>query len=459
MNKESDNTREEVELSQLVGAIIRDVAKARVQADQYSHLLSEKYKEKEDNGEQLVSFPVPRAEISDVEVKFKFAVSEIKEAPDSTETKIFFFNKVLEKYTPILTEKYFFLCNENKIKISPQKEQSYQINIRDSIAQWIKEKFICKESEDKKNLQIQKSEKINDLADALKKIPIPLSNIFEEIQNKTHPIANDIINLYKKNPESFQKYLTIDNPELLSTDYQKKIVDLCDTVKKIAIELRSELDSLHSKFLKYRKSDGKVIDLWDAASSKKSRKERDATFDNFIFKYNQKYENISPKIAPKIWRTITPNPSEKYKDYPRYRLYINDFNVSFDVGTHKGFGKYNAEKENINIKILPLFFSEFEKYLHVHFEPVNRSSISPIIFNIPISTANMSPQKWEVTNGNIKEFTNQLHSLEQQSIDAEKEENLNTIQEVIKKDEVIESTIGEISNVESNSGLSIVKYF
>ena len=74
--------------------------------------------------------------------------------------KIFFFNKILEKYTPILTEKYFSLCNKNKIKISPQKEQSYQINIRDSIAQWIKEKFICKESEDKKNLQIQKSGKI-----------------------------------------------------------------------------------------------------------------------------------------------------------------------------------------------------------------------------------------------------------------------------------------------------------
>ena len=91
MNKESDNTKEEVELSQLVGAIIRDVAKARVQADQYSHFLSDKYKEKEDNGGQLVSFPVPRAEISDVEVKFKFAVSKIKEAPDSTE-KIFFFS-------------------------------------------------------------------------------------------------------------------------------------------------------------------------------------------------------------------------------------------------------------------------------------------------------------------------------------------------------------------------------
>ena len=218
MNKESDNTKEEVELSQLVGAIIRDVAKARVQADQYSHLLSEKYKEKADTGEQLVSFPVPRAEISDVEVKFKFAVSEIKEAPDSTETKNFFFNKILEKYTPILTEKYFSLCNENKIKISPQKEQSYQINIRDSIAQWIQDTFICEISEDKKNLQIQKSEKINDLADALKKISIPLSNIFEEIKNKTHPIANDIINLYKKNPESFKKHLEIEKPELLAAN-------------------------------------------------------------------------------------------------------------------------------------------------------------------------------------------------------------------------------------------------
>ena len=52
MNKESDNTKEEVELSQLVGAIIRDVAKARVQADQYSHFSATNTKKKktmEDN--------------------------------------------------------------------------------------------------------------------------------------------------------------------------------------------------------------------------------------------------------------------------------------------------------------------------------------------------------------------------------------------------------------------------
>ena len=150
----------------------------------------------------------------------------------------FFFNKVLEKYTPVLTEKYFSLCNENKIKISPQKEQSYQINIRDSIAQWIQDTFICEILEEQKNLQIKineekesikekikgkKEEKILEIVrenftNHLKKIPIPLSNIFEEIQNKTHPIANDIINLYKKNPESFKEHLEIEKPELLAAN-------------------------------------------------------------------------------------------------------------------------------------------------------------------------------------------------------------------------------------------------
>ena len=131
--------------------------------------------------------------------------------------KFFFFNKVLEKYTPSLTEKYLSLLSA-QITLSAPEKTSYQKKTQYHIAQWIKEKFICKESEDKKNLQIQKSEKINDLADALKKIPIPLSNIFEEIQNKTHPIANDIINLYKKNPESFQKHLEIEKPELLAAN-------------------------------------------------------------------------------------------------------------------------------------------------------------------------------------------------------------------------------------------------
>ena len=142
MNKESDNTKEEVELSQLVGAIIRDVAKARVQADQYSHFLSDKYKEKEDNGGQLVAFPVPRAEISDVEVKFKFAVSKIKEVLDPIETKKFFFKKVLEKYTNLLTNEYFSVAQKILI-LSPKDLLFYRESIRKSIIDWLETNFEC----------------------------------------------------------------------------------------------------------------------------------------------------------------------------------------------------------------------------------------------------------------------------------------------------------------------------
>ena len=169
---------------------------------------------------------MPRAEISDVNVNLKFAIDKVEEAQDADEANQFFFNTIIEKYTSIFTDEYFSLCNENKIKISPQKEQSYKKQIRDSIAQWIQDTFICEISEEQKNLQIQiKKEKesikktiIEDFTNHLKKIPIPLSNIFEEIQNKTHPIANDIVNLYKNNPESFKKHLEIEKPELLAAN-------------------------------------------------------------------------------------------------------------------------------------------------------------------------------------------------------------------------------------------------
>ena len=252
---------------------------------------------------------------------------------------------------------------------------------------------------DRKDLEEAKTSRENSITDAndvydaaaAEILEISRPNIFKTLYEKENLTAKDIITFYKKETDVFEKHLTIDKPELLSTDYQKKIVDLCNTVKKIAKELRSDLDALYSKYLEYKKSDQAVTDAWDAASSKKSRKERDATFDNFIFKYNQKYENISPKIAPKIWRTI----SEKYTDYPQYRLYINDFNVSFDVGTHKGFGKYNAEKENINIKILPIFFNELGKSLQLYFNSISKKFLPTIAFSLPVSSTGVISQKWE----------------------------------------------------------------
>ena len=201
-------------------------------SDRYSNYVGEGYRPKLtdegsiENENQLISYSVPRAEISDVNVNLKFAIDKVEEAQDADEANQFFFNTIIEKYTSIFTDEYFSLCNENKIKISPQKEQSYKKQIRDSIAQWIQDTFICEISEEQKNLQIQiKKEKesikktiIEDFTNHLKKIPIPLSNIFEEIQNKTHPIANDIVNLYKNNPESFKKHLEIEKPELLAAN-------------------------------------------------------------------------------------------------------------------------------------------------------------------------------------------------------------------------------------------------
>ena len=75
------------------------------------------------------------------------------------------------------------------------------------------------------------------------------------------------------------------------------------------------------------------------------------------------------------------------------------------------------------------------------------SSMLDIVYGNGMWVATSSKSVFTSTvNGNIKNFINELYELEQQSIDTEKEENLNTIQEVIKKDKDIESTIGEISN-------------
>ena len=230
MSSKTDTTKS-VEMHQVVGAILKDITKAREISDRYSNYVGEGYRPKLtdegsiENENQLISYSVPRAEISDVNVNLKFAIDKVEEAQDADEANQFFFNTIIEKYLDILTDAYL-----NTVKtvenFSTQQLQSYQINIRDSIAQWIQDTFICEISEEQKNLQIQiKKEKesikktiIEDFTNHLKKIPIPLSNIFEEIQNKTHPIANDIVNLYKENFDTFKEHLEIERPELLAAN-------------------------------------------------------------------------------------------------------------------------------------------------------------------------------------------------------------------------------------------------
>jgi hypothetical protein len=62
------------ELNQLIGAILRDVSQARFLSDLYSRQISFTY----ENDSLLRRFPVPRAEIDEVEFNLPFMVTEVK---------------------------------------------------------------------------------------------------------------------------------------------------------------------------------------------------------------------------------------------------------------------------------------------------------------------------------------------------------------------------------------------
>ena len=230
MSSKTD-TAKSVEMHQVVGAILKNITKAREISDRYSNYVGEGYRPKLtdegsiENENQLISYSVPRAEISDVNVNLKFAIDKVEEAQDADEANQFFFNTIIEKYLDTLTDAYL-----NTVKtvenFSTQQLQSYQINIRDSIAQWIQYTFICEISEERKNLQIQiKKEKesikktiIEDFTNHLKKIPIPLVNIFDILNKKKQFTVEEIVNLYKKNAGVFKEHLEIERPELLAAN-------------------------------------------------------------------------------------------------------------------------------------------------------------------------------------------------------------------------------------------------
>ena len=64
------------DLQQVVGAILRDLAKARFSADLYSRSIARYY----ENDYLLRRFPVPRADVEEVELDLKFSIASV---PDS----------------------------------------------------------------------------------------------------------------------------------------------------------------------------------------------------------------------------------------------------------------------------------------------------------------------------------------------------------------------------------------
>lgn len=61
------------DLQQVVGAILRDLAKARFASDLYSRSIARYY----ENDYLLRKFPVPRSDVEEVEVELKFSISEV----------------------------------------------------------------------------------------------------------------------------------------------------------------------------------------------------------------------------------------------------------------------------------------------------------------------------------------------------------------------------------------------
>ncbi len=69
------------DLQQVIGAILRDLAKARFSSDLYSRSISRYY----ENDYLLRKFPVPRSEIEEVEIDLKFSIADVVDSSVNTE--------------------------------------------------------------------------------------------------------------------------------------------------------------------------------------------------------------------------------------------------------------------------------------------------------------------------------------------------------------------------------------
>ncbi|MGD8497954.1 MAG: hypothetical protein PVG82_03540 [Chromatiales bacterium] len=71
------------DLQQILGAVLRDLAKARFGADLYSRSISRYY----ENDYLLRRFPVPRADVEEVELDLKFSIAEIQDSEVNHESQ------------------------------------------------------------------------------------------------------------------------------------------------------------------------------------------------------------------------------------------------------------------------------------------------------------------------------------------------------------------------------------
>jgi hypothetical protein len=86
------------ELYQIVGAMLRDITQARVMSDLYSRSISRHYEQ----DSLLRRFPVPRAEISELEIDLAFALSRVAIDPNRRDALNARISSILEDYSATL---------------------------------------------------------------------------------------------------------------------------------------------------------------------------------------------------------------------------------------------------------------------------------------------------------------------------------------------------------------------
>ncbi|WP_305042082.1 hypothetical protein [Geoalkalibacter sp.] len=90
------------ELHQILGALLRDIAQARFASDIYSRNISRYYEQ----NSLLRRFPVPRAEIEEVEIELKFTLSGVDFAGDSGEGREARLASFFERHSDALASRF-----------------------------------------------------------------------------------------------------------------------------------------------------------------------------------------------------------------------------------------------------------------------------------------------------------------------------------------------------------------
>ncbi len=96
------------DLQQIIGAILRDLAKARFASDLYSRSIARYYE-----GDNLLrKFPVPRADIAEVEIDLKFSITEVRESEVNAESREANVAILLERSVERLVATYLDLARD-----------------------------------------------------------------------------------------------------------------------------------------------------------------------------------------------------------------------------------------------------------------------------------------------------------------------------------------------------------